>query len=137
MTIRWASPSATAVFPTPDSPISTGLFFVRRHRIRITCSSSFSRPNTGSSLSCPASSFRLRPNPFSSFKAFCISASAFSFLAWDLNLFFSGREWVWINSSCIMTCTRFMVILKRPRTREATQPSSASKPSRMCPEPIR
>ena len=29
-TIRWARPSAMAVLPTPGSPISTGLFFVRR-----------------------------------------------------------------------------------------------------------
>ena len=29
-TIRWASPSTTAVLPTPGSPISTGLFLVRR-----------------------------------------------------------------------------------------------------------
>ncbi len=31
-TIRWASPSAMAVLPTPGSPMSTGLFFVRRLR---------------------------------------------------------------------------------------------------------
>ena len=29
-TIRCASPSTIAVLPTPGSPISTGLFFVRR-----------------------------------------------------------------------------------------------------------
>jgi hypothetical protein len=29
-TMRWASPSTIAVLPTPGSPISTGLFFVRR-----------------------------------------------------------------------------------------------------------
>ena len=29
-TTRWASPSTTAVLPTPGSPISTGLFLVRR-----------------------------------------------------------------------------------------------------------
>ena len=29
-TMRWASPSTTAVLPTPGSPISTGLFLVRR-----------------------------------------------------------------------------------------------------------
>ncbi|MNI55842.1 hypothetical protein D3C73_1108170 [compost metagenome] len=31
-TMRWARPSTTAVFPTPGSPISTGLFLVRRLR---------------------------------------------------------------------------------------------------------
>ena len=29
-TIRWARPSTIAVLPTPGSPISTGLFLVRR-----------------------------------------------------------------------------------------------------------
>ena len=29
-TIRWARPSTIAVFPTPGSPIKTGLFFLRR-----------------------------------------------------------------------------------------------------------
>ncbi len=49
-TIRCASPSAIAVFPTPGSPIRTGLFFVRRERIWITRRISSSRPITGSSL---------------------------------------------------------------------------------------
>ena len=31
--ILFASPSTTAVFPTPGSPIRTGLFFVLRHNI--------------------------------------------------------------------------------------------------------
>jgi len=48
--IRWARPSAIAVLPTPGSPMSAGLFFVRRDRIWMTRSISFSRPMTGSSL---------------------------------------------------------------------------------------
>ena len=47
-TIRWASPSTTAVLPTPGSPISTGLFFVRRERTCTTRRISLSRPITGS-----------------------------------------------------------------------------------------
>ena len=47
-TIRWASPSAMAVLPTPGSPMSTGLFFVFRLRMRITFRISSSRPMTGS-----------------------------------------------------------------------------------------
>ncbi len=35
-TIRWARPSAMAVLPTPGSPMSTGLFFVLRDRMRMT-----------------------------------------------------------------------------------------------------
>ena len=38
LTIRWAMPSTIAVLPTPGSPSSTGLFFVRRERISIVCS---------------------------------------------------------------------------------------------------
>ena len=49
-TMRCASPSAMAVLPTPGSPISTGLFFVFRLRMRITLRISASRPITGSSF---------------------------------------------------------------------------------------
>ncbi|KFM22760.1 hypothetical protein F751_2951, partial [Auxenochlorella protothecoides] len=34
-TMRWARPSTMAVLPTPGSPISTGLFLVRRHSTRM------------------------------------------------------------------------------------------------------
>ncbi len=61
-TIRCASPSAIAVLPTPGSPISTGLFFVRRERIWITRRISSSRPITGSSFPASAASVRSRPN---------------------------------------------------------------------------
>ena len=134
LTIRCASPSATAVLPTPASPISTGLFFVRRHKIRIRCSNSFSRPKTGSSLSCSASSFRLRPNPCSSFSALRCLSSSCSFLACALNLFPSGKERRVMKSSCIMLCTRFTVMPKRARTRDAMPVSSAKRPSRIWPE---
>ncbi len=46
--IRWASPSATAVLPTPASPMRTGLFLVLLLRICMTLSISFSLPITGS-----------------------------------------------------------------------------------------
>ena len=64
--MRCASPSTMAVLPTPGSPISTGLFFVRRARICITRRISSSRPITGSSLPRRASSVRSR--------AYCSSA---------------------------------------------------------------
>ena len=60
--IRWARPSAMAVFPTPGSPMSAGLFFVLRPRIWMTRSISFSRPMTGSSLPALAASVRLIPS---------------------------------------------------------------------------
>ena len=47
--IRSASPSTMALFPTPGSPINTGLFFFR-DRIWAMRSISFSRPTTGSSF---------------------------------------------------------------------------------------
>ncbi|OQA13195.1 MAG: hypothetical protein BWY63_03548 [Chloroflexi bacterium ADurb.Bin360] len=50
-TIRCANPSTTAVLPTPGSPMSAGLFLVRRARIWMTRSISVCRPITGSS--CP------------------------------------------------------------------------------------
>ncbi|EXI72975.1 MAG: hypothetical protein AW07_02907 [Candidatus Accumulibacter sp. SK-11] len=58
LTIRCASPSTIAVLPTPGSPISTGLFFVRRCRIWIARRISSSRPITGSSLPSRARSVR-------------------------------------------------------------------------------
>ncbi len=60
-TTCWAKPSTMAVLPTPASPSSTGLFFVRRLRICMVRSISFSRPMTGSSLPWRASSVRSRP----------------------------------------------------------------------------
>ena len=56
--MRWASPSTMAVLPTPASPITTGLFLVRRFRICITRRTSVSRPMTGSSLPSRASCVR-------------------------------------------------------------------------------
>ena len=60
-TMRWASPSTTAVFPTPGSPMSTGLFFVRRDSTWTTRRISVSRPMTGSSSPRRARSVRSTP----------------------------------------------------------------------------
>jgi hypothetical protein len=60
-TMRLASPSTIAVLPTPGSPISTGLFLVRRESTWMTRRISSSRPITGSSLPRRASSVRSRP----------------------------------------------------------------------------
>ena len=62
LSILCASPSTTAVLPTPGSPISTGLFFVFLDRILITFRISASRPITGSSFCCLALSTRSYPN---------------------------------------------------------------------------
>ncbi len=58
--MRSAIPSTMAVLPTPGSPISTGLFLVRRDRTCIARRISSSRPMTGSSLPLRASSVRSR-----------------------------------------------------------------------------
>ena len=56
--MRRARPSTMAVFPTPGSPIRTGLFFVRRESTWTTRRISSSRPMTGSSLPLRARSVR-------------------------------------------------------------------------------
>ena len=58
--ILCAMPSAIAVLPTPGSPMSTGLFFVRRLNTCITRRISSSRPITGSMLPLRASCVRSR-----------------------------------------------------------------------------
>ena len=50
LSMSCARPSTIALFPTPGSPMSMGLFFLRRHRISVTRWISFSRPTTGSSF---------------------------------------------------------------------------------------
>ena len=56
--MRCARPSTIAVLPTPGSPISTGLFLVRRCSTWIARRISSSRPITGSSLPWRARSVR-------------------------------------------------------------------------------
>ena len=60
-TMRCARPSTIAVLPTPGSPISTGLFLVRRESTCIARRTSSSRPITGSSLPLSAIAVRSRP----------------------------------------------------------------------------
>ena len=59
--MRRASPSTIAVLPTPGSPMSTGLFFVRRDSTWMMRRISSSRPMTGSILPARAASVRSRP----------------------------------------------------------------------------
>ncbi len=76
--IRCARPSTIAVLPTPGSPISTGLFFVRRQRIWITRSTSRSRPTRGSSWPSSAACVRSRLNSASNDVSLGRDAGAFS-----------------------------------------------------------
>ena len=71
--MRSARPSAMAVLPTPGSPMSTGLFLLRRERIWMTLWISLSRPMTGSSLPERAASVRSRV--YSASALFFLSAS--------------------------------------------------------------
>ena len=59
--MRRARPSTIAVLPTPGSPISTGLFFVRRESTWMTRRISSSRPMTGSILPSRARAVRSWP----------------------------------------------------------------------------
>ena len=65
LAMRSARPSAIAVLPTPGSPISTGLFLVRRASTWMVRRISSSRPMTGSSLPSRAASVRSRAYFFS------------------------------------------------------------------------
>ncbi len=60
-TMRWARPSTMAVLPTPGSPMSTGLFLVRRDSTWMTRRTSSSRPMTGSIFPWRARAVRSRP----------------------------------------------------------------------------
>ena len=60
LTMRCANPSTIAVFPTPGSPMSTGLFFVRRESTCMMRRISSSRPITGSKEPLRASSLKSR-----------------------------------------------------------------------------
>ncbi len=73
-TMRCASPSTTAVLPTPGSPMSTGLFLVRRVSTWLTRRISASRPMTGSSL--PVRAIAVRSTPYCSSAVFCSSSVA-------------------------------------------------------------
>ncbi len=60
--MRSASPSTTALLPTPASPTRIGLFFLRRERICTRRSISLSRPTTGSICPWRACCVRSVPN---------------------------------------------------------------------------
>ena len=120
-----------AVLPTPGSPISTGLFLVRRDRTCMTRSISLSRPMTGSSLPSRASWVRLRPNWSSTGEPEGLSPEAAPWLAPTDSL-------PWLPDMSWMTCWR-----TRPRsaprltsTVAATPSPSRTRPSSMCSVPM-
>ena len=117
--MRCASPSTMAVLPTPGSPMSTGLFLVRRQRICTRRSSSRSRPIRGSSWLSKAACVKSRLNSVSSDVSLARLEGAFS-LDWRLN---SSRS----------------VERRSPRSwriSAANDFSSRSKPSKRCSVPM-
>src|SRR6266404_3249838 len=76
--MRCAKPSTMAVLPTPGSPIKTGLFLVRRHRIWMTRSTSPSRPTSGSREPSEAACVRSRLNSASREVSLGRAAAVFS-----------------------------------------------------------
>ncbi|KAL7459344.1 hypothetical protein ACHAWC_011279 [Mediolabrus comicus] len=70
--ILFASPSMTAVFPTPGSPTKQALFLLRRHNIWIMRLISSSLPITGSNL--PSSAAFTRSIPYFSNASYVSSA---------------------------------------------------------------
>ncbi len=124
LTIACARPSTIAVLPTPGSPISTGLFFVRRLNTSITRMISLLRPITGSSVPSLAMTVKSRARP-SSVGVACDLADC-EFLA-----LISGLP------SNFTTCARAFVIFKSrfAKTRAATPSFSRIRPSKICSVP--
>ena len=75
-TMRCARPSTMAVLPTPGSPISTGLFLVRRDSTWMVRRISSSRPITGSILPSRAACVRSRAYFLSASYAFSAEAES-------------------------------------------------------------
>ena len=119
-TISCARPSTIAVFPTPGSPIKTGLFLVRRLSIWITRSISFARPIIGSSLPSNAIFVRSRLN---SSKVGVLPTS---------RLVSVGS----LNISTIFSRTSSKNIPKLFSTRQATPSFSFKRPKRRCSVPM-
>ena len=115
-TTRCASPSAIAVFPTPGSPMRTGLFLVRRERTWITRRISSSRPITGSSLSRRAASVRSRQY-FS--RAWYFASGFSSVIRWVPRMAVSAERSASRDNPCF-------------RRRSATFPGSDAKARRKC-----
>ena len=77
--IKYARPSAIAVFPTPDSPTNNGLFLFRLDKIWISLSISFFRPIILSILFFVTWLLRFIRNSFSVDKFSVSSLFTFSF----------------------------------------------------------
>ena len=115
-TIRCASPSTTAVLPTPGSPMSTGLFLVRRLSTCTTRRISASRPMTGSSR--PSRAWVVRSMPYFSSAWKVPSGSALSTLA--------------APRTCGRAARRASTVAPALRSRSPAGPRSAASASSRC-----
>ena len=115
-TMRCASPSTTAVLPTPGSPIRTGLFFVRRDSTCTTRRISVSRPMTGSSS--PSRARAVRSTPYFSSAWYVPSGSGDVTRA-------DPRTAAKASSSA-------SGVAPASRSRFATTPPSLARPTRRC-----
>ena len=131
--MSWARPATIVVLPTPGSPMSTGLFFVRRDRICMTRSISGSRPMTGSSLPSRADWVRFWPNWSSTSED--DGASPLPLLEDEPD---AADSLPWKPESSWMTCwrTRLRSAPSFCSTWAATPSPSRIRPSRMCSVPM-
>jgi hypothetical protein len=90
-TMRRARPSTMAVLPTPGSPMSTGLFLVRRDSTWMMRRISSSRPMTGSMRPRRASSVRSRP--------YFSRAWNWSSGVWEVTRWLPRTDWRAVSSS--------------------------------------
>ena len=125
-TMACAKPSAIAVLPTPGSPISTGLFFVRLLNTSITRVISLSRPITGSNVPSLAMTVKSRAKLSKVGVLFDLLACAFLLLI-------SGFP------KAFTTCARALVIFKSrfAKTLAATPSFSRIKPNKICSVPTK
>ena len=130
-----AKPSTMAVFPTPASPMRTGLFLVLLQRIWVTRRISFSLPTTGSISPFFAISVRSRPKAF---RAGVFKSLPFSSIpeppATEASVS-SVEEKFGSNSERISFLHLSTSTSRDLRTRAATPSPSRSSPNRMCSVP--
>ena len=112
----WARPSTIAVFPTPGSPINTGLFFVRRDRTWMTRLISASRPMTGSSFVSLAILVRSMPYFSSALK---VSSGS--------GLVTRALPRIWPNASSSASA-----VTPAPASTVLASPPSAARPTSRC-----
>ena len=116
LAILRARPSTIAVFPTPGSPIITGLFFVLRHNTCITRRISSSRPITGSILSWRAKA--VKSLQYFSKERVLLSGSWLST--------------VWFPRTDLIACKIFWWLIPNDFSKSATLPSDFAIESKRC-----